>query len=406
MNIGIVSTWFERGAAYVSKQYMDILKKQHNVFVYARGGENEFNDHSWERDSSVTVAKKVNISIPTIIDLKDFKKWLLKYNIQIILFNEQHWWLPVLMCNHMNIITGAYVDYYTEETVPFFNAYDFLICNTKRHYSVFKEHMQSFFVPWGTNISLFTPNNIRNEKIVFFHSAGCSPERKGTGMVIEAFSKLNNKEESRLVIHSQVDICSNNKKIEKIINDNIRYIDIIKRTVTAPGLYFMGDVYVYPTVLEGIGLTIPEALSSGLPVITTNCSPMKEFITKKTGKLVKVSKYISRADGYYWPKAIVDVNNLRENMQWYVDHKENISTLKQEARRFAVKNLNWMDREKLLLNIFNQIKISSNNKIGVEKKILSFEKARMGKLMLVGVKHPFIYDSCRKIYHVFLRLGL
>lgn len=39
MNIGIVTTWLERGAAYVSRQYYEILKKKHNVFIYARGKE-------------------------------------------------------------------------------------------------------------------------------------------------------------------------------------------------------------------------------------------------------------------------------------------------------------------------------------------------------------------------------
>lgn len=39
MNIGIVRTWFERGAAYVSRQYMEVLAERHNIFIYARGGE-------------------------------------------------------------------------------------------------------------------------------------------------------------------------------------------------------------------------------------------------------------------------------------------------------------------------------------------------------------------------------
>lgn len=40
MNIGLVTTWFERGAAYVSKAYLNSLKTDNNVFIYARGGEN------------------------------------------------------------------------------------------------------------------------------------------------------------------------------------------------------------------------------------------------------------------------------------------------------------------------------------------------------------------------------
>ena len=39
MNIGIVTTWFERGAAYVSKTYMDLMTQLgHKVFIYSRAG--------------------------------------------------------------------------------------------------------------------------------------------------------------------------------------------------------------------------------------------------------------------------------------------------------------------------------------------------------------------------------
>ena len=66
-------------------------------------------------------------------------------------------------------------------------------------------------------------------------------------------------------------------------------IEFIEKTVSAPGLYFRGDVYLYPTRLEGIGLTICEALASGLPVITTNDAPMNEFVIDgETGYLVDV----------------------------------------------------------------------------------------------------------------------
>lgn len=40
MKIGIVTTWFERGAAYVSRQYMQSLENEgHEVHIFARGGE-------------------------------------------------------------------------------------------------------------------------------------------------------------------------------------------------------------------------------------------------------------------------------------------------------------------------------------------------------------------------------
>lgn len=41
MNVGIVTTWFERGAAYVSRQYLEALRSDSNnsVYIYARGGD-------------------------------------------------------------------------------------------------------------------------------------------------------------------------------------------------------------------------------------------------------------------------------------------------------------------------------------------------------------------------------
>ena len=57
MRIGIVTTWFERGAAYVSRQYRKQLERQHEVFIYARGGERQaIQDPKWD-DKNVTWGK-------------------------------------------------------------------------------------------------------------------------------------------------------------------------------------------------------------------------------------------------------------------------------------------------------------------------------------------------------------
>jgi len=58
MNIGIVTTWFERGAAQVSHQYKEILGQDNEVFIYARGGEKYArNNPKWDTPD-VTWGKK------------------------------------------------------------------------------------------------------------------------------------------------------------------------------------------------------------------------------------------------------------------------------------------------------------------------------------------------------------
>lgn len=48
-------------------------------------------------------------------------------------------------------------------------------------------------------------------------------------------------------------------------------------------LYRRADVFVYPSKREGIGLVLLEALSAGLPVITTDAPPMNEWVTDANG---------------------------------------------------------------------------------------------------------------------------
>lgn len=357
MNIGFVSTWFERGAAYVTKSYLESLKDKNNVFVYARGGNYAIGDSNWDHQNVTWGYRLQNDEIA----FKHFDNWIRENKLEIIFFNEQRSIdiLYYIKEKYPDIKLGSYIDYYKEDTVKDFNLYDFLICNTKRHYSVFKNHPQVFYVPWGTNISLFKPTHEKkeNRKITFFHSAGMS-NRKGTDTLLEVFTNNEIHKKSKLIIHSQQDFEKEyGFSKEELKNYNI---DIIEKTVTAPGLYYLGDVYVYPTTLDGLGLTLYEALSSGLPVITTNNAPMNEVINSKNGYLVEVEKYYSRSDGYYWPLSIVNKQSLLESLEYYINNSENIQKYSEFARKDAVVNWNWNDRKIKINEIFETVKLIDN----------------------------------------------
>lgn len=381
MRIGIVTTWFERGAAYVSKQFEDVFSTNNKVFIYARGGEQYAKgDPKWDQPN-VTWGKQNAFSTSTEININDLKVWVKNNSLDLLLFNEQHEWEPVIECAKMDVVTGAYIDYYKKETVPLFGLYDFLICNTKRHHSVFDWHPQAFYIPWGTNTSLFKPmkKEINRDKLVFFHSAGMNPKRKGTDFILEAFDQVDHKL-SKLIIHSQVDLKSffpkKAKLIKTLLNDGS--LEVIQKTVSAPGLYHLGDVYVYPSRLEGIGLTIAEAISCGLPAIVTDDQPMNEFVkTEKAGKCVKIIGHEPRRDNYYWLQSMVDVNNLRQEMNFYIGNKDKISRFKTEARLYATQNLDWkknfenFDRELKSIS-----KLPLNGKFPLIKKAIDFEKKR------------------------------
>ena len=225
--------------------------------------------------------------------------------------------------------------HYTEDTLPFFDFYDFLICNTKRHLQAMKSHPQKYYIKWGTNVNLYKPSEEKHQELTFFHSVGMSP-RKGTDILVDAFVNGELYKTSKLIIHTQIPIervCKYNKQQLEEYG-----IEIVEKTVTAPGLYCKGDVYVYPTRLDGLGLTMYEALASGLPLITTDFPPMNEVGDDTCVRLVKTKDFYCRNDAYYYPMAVCDEESLITEMRWFVNNKNQIDNFKKYARDFALKN--------------------------------------------------------------------
>lgn len=371
MRIGIVTTWFERGAAYVSQIYMKVLRQEgHEVFIYARGGESHPSQKNEKWNESYVT--RSNFYVDSRIPQNHFFRWIKKKDLDIILFNEQREYLILYKTKEKfpRVKLGAYVDYYTEDTLLFYNLYDFVICNTKRHMQAMKEHPQKFYIPWGTDINLYKPNYKKHDNLTFFHSVGMS-SRKGTDILVDSFIDGKLYEKSDLIIHTQIpieNVCGYTKKeLEKYS------VEVIEKTVTAPGLYYLGDIYVYPTRLDGLGLTMYEALSCGMPIITTDFPPMNEVGDERCTKRVKVGDYYCRQDAYYYPMAICDKQSLIDSMEWFVAHKDQLDDMKIAARNFALDNYDISKKSKQISDaIVNAKNLDCDNRVvqKVKKKKL------------------------------------
>ena len=357
MNIGIVTTWFERGASYVSKTYkaaFDLLG--HKTFIYSRGGDNnaKVKSTNWN-ESFVFADKKYN---DTNVSKHKILKWIKKNQIQLLFFNEQQNFkiLPIVKKKFPKILLGSYIDYYKEDTIPLFDIFDFVVCNTKRHQYAMRNHKQAFYIPWTTDLELFN-NEKRNynlDTVTFFHSAGMSI-RKGTDLLIETFINSALHLKSSLVIHSQKPLSFfTNRTISELEENNIKFIE---KTVTAPGLYHLGDVYVYPTKLDGLGLTMYEAMASGMPVITTDFPPMNEAVGNDRGRLLNVSDFYCRSDAYYFPMAICDQKSLIEKMQEFIDNPSLVGELGKNARKYMESNFSFNNFVNSIDDVLKKIKL-------------------------------------------------
>jgi glycosyltransferase involved in cell wall biosynthesis len=342
---------------------MDVLSKTDDVFIYARGGEKYAKGNpQWDMPNvywgKICLGKK-GVFGGTYIDRKDFEKWLKGNLIDAVLFNEQQWFQPMLWCKTLGVKSLAYIDYYNEKTIPLFGVYDALICNTKRHAFAFREHPHVNYLKWGTDVNLYQPKDYRKEKMTFFHSAGMAPIRKGTDVLLHSFYNAKERKKALLLIHTQVDLQSFFPELKDMIREmqDEGSLELVTKTITAPGLYYKGDVYIYPSRLDGIGLTLMEAISSGMAVVTTDNPPMNEFVEPVFGQLCKVDYQYSRADGYYWPMCMPSIESLTTIIEDYIDGKYDLSKMKLAARKYALKELNFQDNCKALHSIFKETEI-------------------------------------------------
>lgn len=139
--------------------------------------------------------------------------------------------------------------------------------------------------PYGTDTSFFSPAAaMKKEFIVLFVGMVCL--RKGVVFLLLAWHKLLIPHGNiKLIIAGQIQKDFSDIQNKLPINSNITFTgglsaDAIKM------LYKQASVFVLPSVEEGFGMVINEAMASGLPVIASTHSGGPERITHgKTGFL-------------------------------------------------------------------------------------------------------------------------
>ncbi len=107
--IGLVTTWFESGAGYVSRTYRRLLESVADVAVFARGGQA---DAEWDAEADVYRARARFGVTGTGIDTAEMEAWIEAQGIELLIFNEQQ---DPRILYHLSgrLPLVAYADYYT-----------------------------------------------------------------------------------------------------------------------------------------------------------------------------------------------------------------------------------------------------------------------------------------------------
>ena len=159
----------------------------------------------------------------------------------------------------------------------------------------------------------------------------------------------------------------------------------------------LGDVYVYPSRLEGIGLSQVEALASGLPLIVPNEPPMSEFVHDPISRTTKIKSRRRRPDGYFWEMVETDVEDLAANLSWFIDAQSQKKKWKIIVRSYAEKYLdadqNFADFGNLMINL-TPSRISP-----------TFYFFRLATSKGLSIQYNYIYPMAHK-FHKFFKTKL
>ncbi len=151
-------------------------------------------------------------------------------------------------------------------------------------------------IPLGVDHDQFKPREMTDcrmrlglplDRNIVLH-VGSEEPRKNVPFLIRSLAKLVKVLPNVLLIRLGA---QESKEVATMISSNnlarnVTYLKLEREEI--PSLYGAADVFVFPSLFEGFGLPLLEALSSGCPVVASNRQPIPEIIGS-AGLLVDLS---------------------------------------------------------------------------------------------------------------------
>lgn len=179
----------------------------------------------------------------------------------------------------------------------------------------------------------------KNKKIIMY--VGNLKPHKNLERLLEAYSKINNKEETCLLLVGKAFEKYNaleDKEIQLGINDYVIHTGIVTQDELVD-LYNLADLFVFPSLYEGFGLPVLEALACGTPVVCSNTSSMPE---------------VGEDDvGYFNP---YDIDEMIKKIEEYIDNEHRIQ---EKHIKEKIKKFNWEKNSELTKKVYFEKEIKN-----------------------------------------------
>ena len=165
----------------------------------------------------------------------------------------------------------------------------------------------------------------KRQSDIFLFTASRLVLSRGVEDVIQALAKLPPHVKFLIVGEGE-----GREKLEHIargleVRDRVMFAGYVSHD-ELPAYLKISDIFVRPSIIEGMGNAFIEAFAAGVPVIGTAVGGIPDFLTEgETGLFCKVQD----------PQSIVDA------VQWYLDDSELRSRVIENAKKLATEKYDW-----------------------------------------------------------------
>lgn len=181
-----------------------------------------------------------------------------------------------------------------------------------------------FVNPCGVDLSQFSPLNSEQNGCFRIIYCGNISLRKGIHYLLQAFSELK-LDNAELWLIGSMPSPSFGRLIEKYKSDKVRFLGTFPQDELRR-IYAKGSVFVLPSLADGFGMVIPQAMACGLPVIVTRNAGATDIVTEGV-------------DGFV--VSIRDVARLKEKIRLLYEQPQLRERMSRAAVEKARHRLGW-----------------------------------------------------------------
>jgi glycosyltransferase involved in cell wall biosynthesis len=175
----------------------------------------------------------------------------------------------------------------------------------------------------GVDLSSFSPKPLKKDDVFRIVFCGALTPRKGIYYLMQAFTELNLKNAELFVVGGAYDF-KFKTMLEKFLRPNTRFISPVPQNQLSD-IYNQSSIFVLPSIADGFGMVVPQAMACGLPVIVTDHVGAADVVTDKS-------------DGFVIP--IRDVDVLKEKIRELYEQPELIRAMSRAALAKSA-SLSW-----------------------------------------------------------------